>query len=229
MFDLASLSIDTDESEPRRPYIAGFAELLDVLTARLHRLDAAHDRRSTFCRAYTQYVAAVRALASSGRLAAAAGWTERLEVDFACQYLRALDGWDRRDFSGTPAPWRAAFAQSRYGDLSPLDDLRLSVYAHVSYDLPISLARVGLSPKHRTAREAAYRALTPIAAHCLLGGEAASNAGPMAGEWIAVLRRRAWADAVALYDAEDDEHRTALFTRIERDAMTSLAPAHSIL
>ncbi len=223
MLELAAfLTVGIEEQEPRRPYIAGFAELLDVLTARLHRLDAAHDRRAAFCGAYIRYVAGVRALASAGGLGDAADWTERLEVDFARQYLRALDGWDRRDFSGTPAPWRAVFAQSRHAGLAPHDDLRLHIDAHFAYDLPIALARTGLNPAHRRQREAAYRAVTRIAADCLFAGTAA----PMAADWLDVLRRRAWADAVALYDAEDADQRASVFAAIERDTMLAVAPPH---
>ncbi len=224
-----------------RPSIDCLAELIDVLTARLGRLEAAHDHRAAFCRAYAMYVDGLRSLIDRDGVGASAGWIEQIELDVARRYLRALDAWDRHDMAGTPAPWRAAFAKSKLGGLSVHEDLRLSIYAHTAYELPLALARADLSPRQRSMHADAYRTVTTLltgsgGAFCgaALRTYAATPSivralgrgdGAMSGEWIEAMRRRAWCEALALYDAHRDVERSAAFGHIETAALKSIANA----
>ncbi|MBI5285798.1 MAG: hypothetical protein HY874_11975 [Chloroflexi bacterium] len=223
------------------PGIGSLAELIDVLTARLSRLDAAHDHRAAFCRAYATYVDGLRSLIDRDGVGASAGWIEQIELDVARGYLRALDAWDRHDMAGTPAPWRAAFLKSKHAGLSVCDDLRLSICAHIAYELPLAIARADLSPRQRSMHADAYRTVTALlsrsgGAFCgaALRTYAAAPSivralrrgdGTMSVEWIEAMRRRAWCEALSLYDAHRDVERSAAFGHIETAALKSIANA----
>lgn len=218
----------------RRRRIRDLAELVDVLTARVARLDAAADHRAAFCRAYAMHAACLRRASAADAFGSAAAWVERLEIEAATRYLRALDAWDRGDMFATPAPWRAAFAMSHHGDTSPADSVRLGVYALACYELPLAIARIGLDDGERAAAEAAFaRVSALLAANVGAIGEALARYLPqsaalgrgsagsraVAAEWLGLLRHRAWLDGFALLDAWDADARAAVFARIEREAL----------
>ena len=217
-----------------RDRIRDVAELVDVLTARVARLDAAGDHRAPFCRAYAMHASCLRRAAAAGAFGTAAAWVERLEIEAATRYLRALDAWDRGDMFATPAPWRAAFAMSRYGDTSPADCVRLGVYALICYELPRAIARIGLDEGERAAAEAAFaRVSALLAANVGAMGEALAMYVPrsavlgrgsagspaVAAEWLGLFRHRAWLDGFALLDAVDADARATASARIEREAL----------
>jgi hypothetical protein len=229
------------EAPSRRPAIGSLAELSDVLTARLSRLDAAHDHRAAFCRTYAAYTDGLRTHIDSGAAGESGPWIEHIELDLAHRYLHALDAWDRHDMAGTPPPWRAAFAKSKHGCLSVYDDLRLSICAHIAYELPLAIARSDLSARERSMHAGAYRTVTALLAR---SGDAFCGAalrtyvaapsivralgrgdGAMSGEWIEAMRRRAWCEALALYDAHREVERSAAFGHIETSALKSIANA----
>ncbi len=183
----------------------------EALRERLRVLECAHDRRAAFCRAYAAHIPLVRrALGDAG---ANAAWMERIAVALVRRYLAALSGWDRGDMSTTPEAWRAAFALARHPGVREDRALAASLAAHLSFDLPLVIARCG-------AAAAVNRAACDALAGVAWPGAPSRVVRDAAG--------RAWDDAAALTDAPGDAARTREFTRIEAGVlrmMRSLAAA----
>ena len=116
-------------------HAADIAELVTVFERRVDALMAARDARAAFCGAYGRYLAGVREAIASGAVGEGAGWVERLELEHAHQYLRAMDAWDRGDACLTPAPWRLVFSIDRHQTPSVAEALRMGALVHLAYDL----------------------------------------------------------------------------------------------
>ncbi|NJC74283.1 hypothetical protein HC031_31895 [Planosporangium thailandense] len=116
------------------------AALITRMGADLDRLRAADDPRRFFHATYLRTTVAV-AEAIDRSLFADPAWLERLDVEFADLYLRALDA-DRAG-GPVPAPWRLAFAATRgRRRLAPVHHVLLGMNAHINYDLPQALLAV---------------------------------------------------------------------------------------
>jgi hypothetical protein len=208
--------------------IGDLAELADVLTARHARLQSAGDARAAFCRVYAAYVACLARAADAGAFGAGGDWIARLEIEAATQYVRALDAWDRRNLFGMAAVWRATFAASKYGAVTPSSALRLAFFAHLGYDLPLALARAGLDGLSEDDAERAFTCASELlAAHAGAMAELVTHDGrdracrPFTAEALATLRVRAWNDGRELAAADDDARGT-LFAGIERAALRAV-------
>jgi hypothetical protein len=188
---------------PRSPE-ATLTEALDLLTARYSLLDAAGDRRAAYCRIYARYVAALRREIAAGAFGATVSWLADLELDTARRYLRAIDGWGCRDMWSVPAPWRAAFTLT--ADASG-DGIATALRAHLSYELPLAIARAGVA---RGAEGAFKRA-----------GRIFAAAAPLYAHESAVLHAAAWREGAALAAAGDDQ-REAVYRRLQMDTMQAI-------
>ena len=71
-------------------------------------------------------------------------YVAHLDSVFATLYFRALDEWRLGHRDQVPRPWRIAFSSAVSQRVSALGDLLLGMNAHISRDLPYSLAAVGL-------------------------------------------------------------------------------------
>jgi len=183
---------------------AALTEALDLLTGRYSLLDAAGDRRAAYCRIYARYIAALRREVAAGTFGAAAPWLAGIELDAARRFLAAVDQWGCRNMWSVPAPWRAAFTLT--ADASG-DGIATSLRAHLSYELPLAIARAGTV---RGAAAAFKRA-----------GRIFAAAAPLHAHDIAVLHAAAWREGAALAAAGDDQ-REAVYRRLQMDTMQAI-------
>jgi Family of unknown function (DUF5995) len=114
------------------------------MTQRLDRLAATCDDLAPFALMYRQVSKEVRRSVRA-RSYRDPAYVAHLDAVFATLYFRALDDWrlGRRD--EVPRAWRLAFSAASSGRVSALGDLLLGMNAHISRDLPYTLAAVGLA------------------------------------------------------------------------------------
>lgn len=204
-------------------------DLASILETRVRALECAKDAGAAFCRTRLGQLRHIEGLLDAGSFNPATPWVERVETEHVHQYLRAAESWDRGDLALTPAPWRAVFAHVRQRNASPADAACAAAIAHLTYDLPLALARVGLTTFSGADTRAAYGRLTDE--YAATAAEAtprvralplhARTARHVTGAWHRELRAQAWDDALLLNDA--DEHtRDIAFTRIELAALCEI-------
>jgi hypothetical protein len=204
-----------------------FADLVRLLERRLRTLECGRDARAVFVRVRLAQLREVHAAFEAGRFGTDAAWVERLEIEHAHAYLRADDAWGRGQVALTPAPWRAIFVQcGRHGNDSAI--LAAATIAHLSYDLPLAVARAGGEAQMASAFERVTRIYVdqwPAAAVSTVNrGLSHRAAVRVTSDWQRELRGQAWDDAVDLTD--DDEHvRSVAFTRIELAAVCEVRRA----
>ena len=204
-------------------------DLADMLDTRARALECARDGRAPFARLRSAQLARIAGLLESGGFGAAGAWIERLELEHVHQYLRASDSWDRGDASLTAMPWRAIFAHERARDGAAPAALQTATIAHVAYDLPLALARIGTRTTDSIDTAEAYARLTSVyamttaeALHAVVAHSRSRRAAPtITGAWQHELRAQAWDDAVALIEG-DERAREVAFTRIELAAMCEI-------
>ena len=180
-------------------------EVLDLLSARYSLLDAAGDRRAAYCRIYARYTAGLRREIAAGGFGATASWLAGLELDTARRYVRAIDEWGCHNMWSIPAPWRAAFTLAADGSG---DGVSASLRAHLSYELPLAIARAGTV---RGADRAFKRA----------GRIFGAAAAPLYMHDVIALHAAAWREGAALAAAGDDE-REAVYRRLQMDTMQAI-------
>lgn len=71
-------------------------------------------------------------------------WLRRLDAAFAQLYFNARDAWTSGRRDEVARPWRDAFSASDASLLSGIGDLFLHTNAHITHDLPIVLAMIGV-------------------------------------------------------------------------------------
>lgn len=75
-------------------------------------------------------------------------WIVSLDIAFAGEYFRALDAYDLGE--EIPGGWRPVFTAIREGRTSVLEELILSMAAHIIHDLPLALREVKLTGGDRS-------------------------------------------------------------------------------
>lgn len=210
-------------------------DLCALLGSRLRALECARDARAPFCAARLAALRHVERLLETRAFGGAEAWVERLEIEHVHQYLRAADSWDRGDVSLTPAPWRAIFVRERQRQATVAQSLRAGTTAHLAYDLPLALARIGTHTLERGDAGASYGRLTRVyvstAAEALLEAVSRNGRARMPGlghprrgvpaAWQRELRAQAWDDAASLADPEEHAREVA-FGRIELGAVCEI-------
>jgi len=180
---------------------ASSESLAPVFLEMARRMECAHDARAAYARAYAE-----RLTRLAGRLSAEDArcreWLQSIVVEHAHRYLRALESWDSGDAALTPAPWRAVFALARRR--APKTIRPLCERVHLSFDLPLAVARVALPEGDRTMWRKRYLGATRGLSH----------------------RRyfvRAWDGAMLLIEATDGDSLKGGYATIEEDVMRALA------
>lgn len=135
------------------------AERLEGLEAHLRERG---DRRAVFLTIYTRMTREVHDGIAAGTFADPA-WLADYLVTFANYYRRAFLAFERGDIEAVADPWRIAFGASYAGDALVIQDAFLAVNAHITYDLALTLADVGLDPD-RAEKYADHRAINRILA-----------------------------------------------------------------
>lgn len=210
---------------PKRtvPHPGSLGELVDALDERASALHCGHDQRKAFAEDYARHAELIEAMRRAGVFGDAGTWIERLMLEQAGQYFRALDAWDGGDVALTPAPWRAVYARARYEEL-PDDELsRLSAVVHAAYDLPLALARCPFDGIDAHMARTAYER---IPAFVITGGASRGSGLPWRKRPItsdAGLRAKAWEDGALLLDAPNGEALRAAFIRMETRVLLRVA------
>ncbi|MEB3330552.1 MAG: DUF5995 family protein [Candidatus Sericytochromatia bacterium] len=198
----------------RAPAPATLEEVASQLGGLSRRLAARGDRRAIFPAIYEMQVRAMAAdLAVPGRYADAA-WMTRLSLDFAQRYFDAFDAYEQGDQAAVPAAWLRAFDHARDARGPVVNELMLSMNAHINHDLALSVAAMGGGPRHHRDFERFNGCLQAnvegvqalLAGHLRPEGSLAGAldrlAGPLdewlAGEMIASWRATAWRHAMAI-------------------------------
>jgi len=210
---------------PKRsaPHPASLAELVDALDDRASALHCGHDLRKAFAEDYARHVELVEAMRRAGVFGDAAGWVERLMLEQAGHYFRALDAWDGGDLSLTPAPWRAVYARARYEALPAEELSRLSAVVHTAYDLPLAFARCPFAGIDAMKARRAYDSMPAFVI-----AEAATHGPGLPWRRRALtsdlsMRARAWDDGMLLLDAGDAETLRGAFVRMETRVLLRVA------
>ena len=145
-----------------------------------------------------------------------------------------MDAWDRGDACLTPAPWRLVFAIERHQTPSVAEVLHMSALVHLSYDLPLALARTSVEGERPACVGATYRKATQLLARRARTSAAyAARFEPRrfarlrlrsgsGGGWLRTLREQAFADGAALLDTEDAAERGKLQAALELRVMREL-------
>jgi hypothetical protein len=206
-------------------------ELVRLLETWVRALECARDGRAAFARLRWAQLRRVGGLLESGGFGDAGAWVERLELEHVHQYLRAADSWDRGEPSLTAMPWRAIFAHERSRDAYAVASLQTGAIAHLAYDLPLALARVGVTTADGADTALAYERLAGV--YAMTTAEALREMAArgrrqhrterpaITGAWQRELRAQAWDDALALIDGNEREREVA-FKRIELAAMCEI-------
>ncbi len=195
----------------------GMVGLGTVVESRARALECAHDARAPFARGYVAYVAAMTEAVENGAFGDATPWMSRLAVDHAHGWLRSLDSYDRAQYGLVPGAWRGIFARQRHG-LSQAEGLRISLAAHLLYDLPMALGRTdqaGVAPKAIEAAERTHRRITL---------RAFGYDGLLAGRAMRRAHADGWRDGIALAGTHTDAQRSLIFERVHIASVRAVAP-----
>jgi hypothetical protein len=210
---------------PRRHAVhpATLSALVDALDERASALHCGHDRRKAFTEDYARHAELVEAMRRAGVFGPATPWIERLMLEHAGHYFRALDAWDAGDMSLTPAPWRAVFSRPRFDELPDSELSRLCAVVHTSYDLPLALARcpfAGMDPVD------VRRAWDRIPAFVVTDGPVPKHGPPWRRRPITsdvAMRAQAWDDGMRLLEAPTSDDVRAAFVRMETRVLLRVA------
>jgi len=210
---------------PKRiaPHPGTLSELVDALDDRASAFHCGHDQRKAFAEDYARHAELVEAMRRAGVFGDAAAWVERLMLEQAGQYFRALDAWDGGDLALTPAPWRAVYARARYEELPDEELSRLSAVVHTAYDLPLALARCPFDGIEMTKARRAYESMP---AFVIAEAVAHRSAIPWRKRPITSdvsMRARAWEDGMLLFEAADAETLRGAFVRMETRVLLRVA------
>jgi hypothetical protein len=184
------------------------------LGALSRRLAAQGDRRAIFPAIYEMQVRAMaRDLAVPDRYADPA-WMTRMSLDFAQRYFDAFDAYEQGDRAAVPAAWLRAFDHAREARGPVVNELMLSMNAHINHDLPLSIAAAGGGPGNRRDFERFNACLKAnvdgvqalLEGHLRPKGSLAGGIDRLAGpldEWVAggmivAWRATAWRHAMAI-------------------------------
>jgi len=158
------------------------------------------------------------------------GYINHFDAAFAAEYGRQWDA--HRDARPTAPAWRIAFEAADRERVTATGNLYLALNAHIGRDMPLILARVGLSgPRHADQNMVN---IVLYAAMRALMNELAANYDPSLGldvpggadeltlyQYVAGLRERAWRLAEQLVAAPTPAARERVQARIEAEAHAS--------
>jgi Family of unknown function (DUF5995) len=145
------------------------AEVIEEMIERWQPLDASCDHRAVFALTYLRTTQEFfRTVTENPNFSSDPAWLNHEDAVFAELYFNAYDDW----VAGRPVPpaWRIAFQTAATGSETGAGDLLLGMNAHISRDLPFTLAHVGLvkpdgstrKPDHDRVNEFLDRVADPL-------------------------------------------------------------------
>jgi hypothetical protein len=197
---------------------------------RRHVIELECDHNAVFARAYLLITRAVANASATPGFFLDPGYINHFDAAFAAEYGRQWDA--HRDARPTAPAWRIAFEGADRERVTATGNLFLALNAHIGRDMPLILARVGLSAPRRADQNtvnvvlyAATRALlNELAANYdrSLGLDVPGSADELTlYQYVAGLRERAWRLAEQLVAAPTPAARKRVEARIEAEAQAS--------
>ncbi len=162
-------------------------------------------------------------------------WINHEDTVFAELYFRAYDNWHSGNTAAVPGAWKVAFESAESPDQSGIGDLLLGLNAHISRDLPYTLAHVGLVKPDGTSRKRDHdlvndfleRIADPLQVELAQRYDTLfefTDLGPLPVDeevvltLVKLLRENAWRNAELLVSAPSPEARQAVSALIELEA-----------
>jgi hypothetical protein len=186
---------------------------------------------------YLQVTTAVQAKIAQGGFYDPA-WLEKLDVEFALLYFKALDSW--LSTQAAPGSWRALFERRADPALARIQFALAGTNAHINHDLPLAIVKTcelsSISPTHEQAEYRDYTALNPTldaliesaksTLHVRLAGDAlpeVSHLEDTIAAWnVSAAREAAWINAEALWAIRDASGLSERYQDM-LDGMTTVA------
>ena len=210
------------------------AEVIDEMIARWQPLDASCDHRAVFALTYLRTTEEFfRTVTDNPNFSSDPAWLNHEDAVFAELYFRAYDNWE----AGQPVPaaWRIAFETAATGNETAIGDLLLGMNAHITRDLPFTLAHVGLvkpdgstrKPDHDRVNEFLDRVADPLQDEANFLYDPLfriTDLEPSPVDEILILqivrgmRELAWRNAERLVNAKTAFARATVAVSIERQA-----------
>ena len=125
-----------------RPIPKTVAQVIEILALHRDWCDAVRDKKAIFTHAYMTITRLFE------RMIPTTGFTDRtwitkLVVAFAQEYVEAVTAFDLG--LRVPPAWEVVFHAMNWKKTSVLEDLVISMVAHIIYDLPLALRKIGNS------------------------------------------------------------------------------------
>jgi len=98
-----------------------------------------HDRRKLFVKVYRRITSNIENLLRKGEIYEGP-WLEKIVIQFAEEYRKAVLSYQIMDFYNLPQPWLFDFDQARRKDIGLATQLLLSLNSHILHDLPLVIA-----------------------------------------------------------------------------------------
>ena len=197
---------------------------------RRHVTELRCNHNALFARAYLLITLAVANASTTPGFFVDPAYINHFDAAFAAEYGRQWDA--HRDGRQTAPAWRIAFEAADRERVSASGDLYLALNAHIARDMPLILARVGLSGSRRadqnTVNLVLYGALRPLLNELAanydrsLGLDVPGGADELTlYQYVAGLRERAWRLAEQLVAAPTAAERERVRAKIEAEARAS--------
>lgn len=187
-----------------------------LVAERARALACARDPRAPFALAYKRYITTMWTEVEAGRFGDATAWVAQLTVEHANGWLRAMDSYERGEYALVPGTWRGVFARQRHG-LDAATSMRISIAAHLLYDLPMALGRTDSAALDANTIARAGRAHRH-AMLCSFG-----YGGVLRGRSMRRAHDLGWREGVALANARTDAARGVIFERARMASLRAIA------
>ncbi len=213
--------------------MAGIQQAVDRMDSLMADWEAQRDNRAVFVCSYRAITARLKQAVDDAEFEDNE-WMEALDVQFAQEYFDAVEAWESGE-GHLPECWRLAFELSERGRTTVTQDLLLGMNAHISHDLAIALAKVGIGSAERESRKRDHDRVNELLAAMidtvqdevarrysailrLLDGIIGRDDEKLTDGGIRAARADAWACAVELVDASDAAESERLRRRLEERA-----------
>jgi hypothetical protein len=149
----------TDEFDPssENVCVAGRPQCVDAVIREMKRrfepLGESCHHNAVFALAYLRTTQTYQWASDQDGFFEDTPWVNHEDAVFARHYFEAYDNWAAGRRSQTPQAWLIAFDAAASRRVSASGDLLLGMSAHINYDLPLTLAAIGLVTEDGESRK----------------------------------------------------------------------------
>jgi hypothetical protein len=138
--------------------VAGRPQCVDAVIREMERrfesLGKSCDHNAVFALAYLRTTQTYQWASEQDGFFEDTPWVNHEDAVFARHYFEAYDHWAAGRRSQTPRAWLIAFDAAAARRVSASGNLLLGMSAHINYDLPLTLAAIGLVTEDGQSRKA---------------------------------------------------------------------------